>query len=153
MQQLLFFAGAHERFLAHMIDNVLVFIFASALVTLLQAEPGPQLLVGFLGGMFYYTYFQSGKWQATPGMRVLGIRLIRLGAPPTISPRDAVMRYLCFMGPLYPFYVSFLEDELRFTLVVWLCVVWYGSVLIRLDRAGLHDIICKMRVVRGKIGV
>jgi uncharacterized RDD family membrane protein YckC len=107
MQQLLFFAQAHERFLAHLIDNVIVFFVASALVTFLQADEGLQMLVGFLSGLFYYAAFQSGKWQASPGMRVLGIRLLRLGAVPVVSVRDAVMRYLAFMGPLYPMYVSF----------------------------------------------
>lgn len=154
MHQLFLFAGAHERFLAHMIDNIGMFVVASVLVTIMQADHGMQMLLGFLTGLFYYSYFQAGKWQASPGMRVVGIRLVQLGAAAgKVSARDAAARYLAFMGPLYPMYVSFLEDGARLSLVVWLGIIWYGSMLIRPDRAAVHDLLCNMRVVRGKTEV
>ena len=153
MKQLLFFAQAHERFLAHLIDSLIVSVGAYAIATLMQAnEDGLQMAITFITGLFYYAYFQSGNWQASPGMRVLSIRLIRLGSQAKISARDAVMRYLAFMGPTLPIYVSFLDDQQKVTLVVWLGMVWYVMVLIRLDRAAMHDLVCGQRVVRGRTG-
>lgn len=150
MQRIISFAGAHERFLAHMIDSVAIYLISSLLMTLLQGGQPAAMLIPFFVGASYFTYFQSGKFQASLGMRIVGIYLLKLNGQ-RLDWRDATARYFAFMMPMYPLYVSFLEERVQITLFLWLGVVWYATILFRPDRAGLHDILCRMRVMRGRL--
>jgi len=149
MQKILSFAGAHERFLAHMIDSVAIYFASSLLMTLMQGGEAAAMLIPFVFGGFYFSYFQAGRYQASPGMRIVGIYLLQLNGR-NVTQRDALSRYLAFMMPMYPLYVSVFSDRTQITLFLWLAVVWYATIMFRPDRAGMHDIMCHMRVVRGK---
>ena len=154
MQQLFFFAPLHERFLAFLIDNIIMaFIGAicAVMMQITQHDVGPATLVSFLVGLFYYSYFHSGKWQASPGMRILGLRLAKLGKFRTIRPSDAAMRYIAMVMPVLPIYTSIIPRDFAMTLVFWLGMVWFGLAVFRPDRAAMHDLLSNMRVVRGKV--
>jgi uncharacterized RDD family membrane protein YckC len=150
MQKILTFAAAHERFLAHMMDSIFMFLISSVLLSLLQASGEVAMTLPFFVGAFYFTYFQSGRMQASIGMRIVGIYLVQ-GNGRALGWQDALARYLVFMVPMYPIYVSFLPDNEKITLFLWLGVVWYATITFRPDRAGVHDLLCRMRVIRGRL--
>ena len=156
MQQLFFFAPLHERFLSFLIDNIIMAVIGAICAVMMQLTPediGLLTLVNFLVGLFYYSYFHSGKWQASPGMRILGLRLVKLGKFRTIRPSDAAMRYIAMVMPVLPIYTSIIPPDFAMTLVFWLGMVWFGLATVRPDRAAMHDLLSNMRVVRGKLEV
>jgi len=65
--------------------------------------------------------------------------------------RDAAMRYLAFIMPLLPLYTSLLPDRSAISVSVWLCLMWFLPILVRQDRRGMHDQICNMRMMSGKV--
>ncbi|WP_457797177.1 RDD family protein [Methylocystis sp. S23] len=89
-------------------------------------------ILGLIVGLAYYGYFTAGPWQATPGKRALGIYVIRADGE-RIGWGVATGRYLAY----------FLSAILLF----------YGFLMILWDdeKRGLHDIVCKTRVVKGAL--
>ena len=157
MPQLYFFAPLHERFLSFLIDQVVLYLLVAGCVVVMQFNEehmGQILAVNFFIAMLYYAYFQSGKWQASPGMRVLGLRLMKIGKQNGgIKPADAVLRYIALVLPSLPIYTTVIPKDFAATLVVWLGIIWYGMAVFRPDRAAMHDLLSNMRVVRGKTDV
>lgn len=150
MHKAITFAAPQERFLAHMIDSIAMFVISSALITLLQGGEQLAMLAPFFVGLVYFTYFQTGRWQASPGMRVVGIHLVSLRTGRCIQ-RDIVIRYLAFMAPMYPLYVSFLPDVSKLSLFLWLLTAWMTTMFFRPDKATVHDMLSHTRVVRGRM--
>ena len=89
-------------------------------------------LLGIAIGAGYNVYFMSGKWQATPGKRICGIYIIREnGEPLTVS--IALARYFAYFLSAIIFFVGFLM------------IFWTD------EKKALHDIICRTRVIYGKL--
>jgi uncharacterized RDD family membrane protein YckC len=82
--------------------------------------------------LFYLLYFTSGKWQATPGKRIMGIHLVRVDGGRLTAWR-ALLRSLA---------------EFLSTLILgvgYLMVFWTDQ------KKALHDMLCGTRVVRGRL--
>lgn len=90
------YAGFWRRFAAHLIDQIVVgigvgvlsipFVGTAAILTIAEnlterPEVAIAALASFLGfavvaaaaSLFYYAWFESSKWQATPGKMALGL--------------------------------------------------------------------------------
>lgn len=143
------YAGRLERLLANLIDTLILIV-----PSLLFAKIGGQhsaiaMLGAFAFNLGYYTYFTAGAWQATPGKRMLGLYVIRRDGG-RLHERDAATRFLAYIMPSLPLYASFIPESVSPTVTVWLSLVWFTPVLYRPDRAGVHDLLCGTRVVKGK---
>ena len=153
------YAGWPERFLAYLID-VLIVALPIGVLTQPFVHPGetkwavmvdpPAYAIIFLISFAYQSYFIASRWQATPGMRLLSMHVVRTDKRPLLA-RDAIERFLAFFIPTLAGYTSFIPDHQAQILVLWLKVIWFAPILFRLDRAGLHDRLCNTRVVTGKV--
>ena len=149
------YAVWYLRMFGYLIDAVLVLIPSALSVALMGMTeidgvltPAPaSVLVVFLINAAYYIAFTSGRWQATPGMRLMGIRLIRLDGR-NLSQRDALERFLALVLPSLPFNASFLPETLAQNLAACLCILWFAPILT--TRVGMHDRLCHMRVINGR---
>jgi uncharacterized RDD family membrane protein YckC len=139
------YAGFWIRFLAYVIDYVIlavaaivigvIFVFAT-----LGADDDSEIWIEFaelialtLVSVFYYVYFPSQRWQATPGKRACGIYIVR-------TDGERVTGWLAF-GRFLAYIVSSIPLWLGFFMIGWTD-----------QKKGLHDIICGTRVVYGKLG-
>ena len=142
------FAGFWIRFAAYIIDAVLVQIGAYALGALVGAIMAQAVLisdqameltnvqiasgaVGLIWAFVYYLVSQAGRWQATPGKRLLGLRIIRTDGQ-RVGVGLALGRYLSYI-------VSALILSIGFLMIGWTD-----------QKKGLHDMMCGTRVVYGK---
>jgi uncharacterized RDD family membrane protein YckC len=89
-------------------------------------------LIGLGVWLFYFIYFPSGSWQATPGKRIVGIHLIREDGG-RVTGLLALGRSLSYVISAIPLYIGFF-------MIGW-----------NKEKKGLHDIICHTRVIYGKL--
>lgn len=145
------YAGRPERLLANLLDTIILLIPSAFVVGILKGSDISVVGV-FACNLAYYTYFTAGAWQATPGKRLLGIYVARTDHR-ALTSRDALERYLAFVMPVLPLYVSFLPQNILFSIVFWLSLFWFTPILFTPERIGYHDRLCKTRVLAGKVGV
>lgn len=143
------FAGFFPRLGAYLIDYLalaaIIFVIAVLIGVMLALVSGSGqdplsdeawdivgASIGVTVGILYYGYFTAGPWQATPGKRALGLYVIRTDGAP-IGRGLAIGRYLAYFLSALPLFYGFL-------MILW-----------RDEKQGLHDIVCKTRVVRGKL--
>lgn len=151
------YAVWYDRLIAYMIDMVVV-AFPGALVLSfvgtidadgkLTLAPESVLIV-FLLKMAYFVAFLSSRWQATPGMRVMALHLIRTDGR-AISQRDALERYLALVIPMLPLDSTLLPNGVAGALAGFMLVLWFSPLFT--TRVGLHDKWCGMRMLNGRIG-
>jgi uncharacterized RDD family membrane protein YckC len=140
------YAGFWIRLLAFMIDVVLVYIltavadvipaiiFFAGLADIDSGAMRPAIALVSLGvTLFYYAFFPSGKWQATPGKRICGVHIIREDRRRRLTGPLALGRYLAYVISGFPL-------GLGFFMIGWTH-----------ENTGLHDMICGTRVVYGKL--
>lgn len=149
-QTLPLYAGRAERFFAYLIDTLILLLPGSLVVALLKGEDAAVVGV-FLVSLGYYTYFTASRWQATPGKRLLSIYVVRTDNR-ALTPRDALERFLGFILPSLPIYSSIMPQQQAAMLVFWLTLFWFAPILFTPERIGLHDRLCRTRVVVGKVG-
>lgn len=149
MMHKLSYAGRFERFVAYILDSM----FLMLPLVLLSNLGGPEsalLVVGiFASDLVYHTIFTASSWQATPGQRIMNMHVVRLDGR-LLAERDALERFLAYQMPRLPMYLSVASFELRAIVILWLVVAWFGPILWRTDRRGLHDMLCNTAVVTGK---
>jgi uncharacterized RDD family membrane protein YckC len=144
------YAGFWIRFLAYFIDAIIINIVvaiisfaAGALIGLAgnglhdsekvaSIAGGVGAIIGLICVFAYYVVFCSGRWQATPGKRMLGIHLITVGGE-KVGGWLALGRYLAYIISSLPFGIGFF-------MIGW-----------NEEKKGLHDMICKTRVIYGKL--
>lgn len=144
------YAGFWIRLLAYFIDAIIINIVvaiisfaAGALIgvagnSLHDSEKvatiagGVGAIIGLICVFVYYVVFCSGRWQATPGKRMLGIHLITVGGE-KVGGWLALGRYLAYI-------ISSLPLGIGFFMIGW-----------NEEKKGLHDMICKTRVIYGKL--
>lgn len=132
------FAGFWIRVGAILIDSVVLSIvsFVIKLIAGLAIGGGEIAesiggLIGFVIGIAYFTLFTASEWQATPGKRLLGIRVIKDDGGPITALR-AFGRYWAYL-------IS--------TIVL---LIGYIMVAFTEEKTALHDLICRTRVVYGR---
>ena len=144
------YAGRLERLFAYLIDSIILVLPGMLLVGLL-GESGILTAITFAISMFYYTYFTASNWQATPGKRLLGMYVARCDRQP-LTLRDAVERFLAFCLPSLPIYASVIPENVAPMIVFWLSLAWFCPILFTPERIGMHDRLCRTRVLVGKVG-
>jgi uncharacterized RDD family membrane protein YckC len=142
------YAGFWIRLLACLIDSVLIVIaiviisVAAGVVAIAATGGGLSgdqsemlgwiiILIAFVFSLFYYIYFPSTRWQATPGKLICGIYIIREDGRP-VTGLLALGRNLAYNLSALPFCIGFLM--IAFTK----------------EKYGLHDLVCGTRVVWGR---
>jgi uncharacterized RDD family membrane protein YckC len=141
-------ANALERFLANLIDGLILFI-PLKLITAPLANDGLAMLVGCLGNMAYFVWFTSSAWQASPGQRLLSIYVTHINGA-KMTRLDAFERFICFILPVLPLYTTLLPFQLAFSLATFLSMAWFMPIALNEKRMGIHDYLCNTRVVVGK---
>jgi uncharacterized RDD family membrane protein YckC len=146
----LIYAGAAERLFAYLIDSMILIVPTAIIASILGGQSAA-LIVSFLCSLAYFTYFISSPWQATPGNRLLSIYVARTDYH-TLTPRDAVERFLAYLIPSLPLYTSLLSQQVSIMLTFWLTLFWFTPILFTSERVGYHDRLCNTRVLVGKVG-
>ncbi len=147
------FAGRLERLFANLLDTLILLLPSLTLAALFgEANKGLLVLVLFIMNLVYDVSFTSSAWQATPGKRILNMYIIHADGSP-MTRRDAVERFLAFVLPSLPIYSSMLPEQSAQILVLWLSVFWFMPILTTVERTGIHDMICRTRVIVGKAGL
>jgi uncharacterized RDD family membrane protein YckC len=143
------YAGFWMRLCAYIIDYVFMTCLAFVggvvvgilygLIAVAAGSKGDSGVSGLLGAavglfvlVFYNIHFVSGRWQATPGKRILGLHIIRINGEP-MTGGLAVGRALAYMLSSMTLFIGFMM------------IGWTNQ------KKGLHDIICGTRVVYGKL--
>ena len=146
------YAGFWLRCAAYFIDTIILniatlvagFVFgviAGLVLTAAGLDHETVKTVATIGGsvlglvmvLVYYAAFLAGSWQATPGKRMLNMHVVR-----TDHRR---VGWLLGIGRYFAYILSSIPLGIGFMMIGW-----------RQDKTGLHDLICKTRVVRGKPG-
>jgi uncharacterized RDD family membrane protein YckC len=139
------YAGFWIRLLAYIIDYVIIVVTAVvagaivaffALGAVIEDDAwiqGFEIIGISLVSVFYFVYFPSGRWQATPGKRICGIHIVRTNG-------ERVTGWLAF-GRSLAYIISSIPLYFGFFMIGWTD-----------QKKGLHDIICGTRVVYGKLG-
>ncbi len=150
MAQQLQYAGRAERLFANLLDTL--FLLLPNIFLFNVFGEGKALIAGFVIYAAYYTYFVGSRWQATPGKRVLNIHVVMAsGEKP--SHAAAFERFIVYVLPSLPLYLSVLPEESAKLLFLWLNLLWFTPILYTPERRGLHDTIVGTRVVAGKAGM
>ncbi len=146
MKQSIEYAGFLPRLAAVIIDTLILLPVTS----LIMGTVGPfyEALLGLIMTGTYYTLFVAGTWQATPGKRLMGVYVIRADGD-ALDPRQALCRYLGYLMPSLPIYSS-LEPGTAQGIVIWLSAMWFLPIALTEQKTGLHDLLCRTRVVKGR---
>jgi uncharacterized RDD family membrane protein YckC len=139
--------GFWIRFLAYVIDNILIFLgtvflsFVAGLATGLGGVTSSMgtdeienlatvfgFMIGVFTGLFYFTFFTGWSGQ-TPGKRLLGLKVIQTTGEP-VTYKKALLRYVGYI-------VSFV-------------LLGLGFLMIAFDRRkrGLHDLLAGTLVIK-----
>ena len=138
------YAGFWIRFVAVLLDSIIFgiplyiilhLLFPQTTIELggqtLPMEAGASQFIKIIAGVAYTAYFQSGKWQATIGKRIVGIYVIR-STGERISFMRAVGRYFA-----------------QILSMIILCIGYIMAGFTK-EKTALHDLIADTRVVYGK---
>ena len=137
-----FYGGFWIRFAAYIVDYVLLTVMAFVALFLMMAGVGLGAGGTYLGMVFlcmllvsllYFPLFHASAWQATPGKRVMGLRVMRVDGQ-DVSFLRAVGRHLA---------------EVLSALVF---MIGYLMIGMTRQKTGLHDLIAGTRVVYGRTG-
>ena len=144
------YAGFWIRLVAYLLDSVVCLLGASVIGIVLFAvlsvplaavdsgDAGVQLatlggvfvliVLAFAGGWLYYALFECSSWQATPGKRILGMKVTDLDSQP----------------------ISFGRASGRFWAKLLSNIFYVGFILIGFSaqKQGLHDMIAGTLVLR-----
>jgi uncharacterized RDD family membrane protein YckC len=120
-------AGFGERFLAYLIDLVILVIPLGIMNLIL-----PQALYFILAVIItvgYIVYFWTSTGQ-TPGKMVMGLKVVKADTGELLDPGGALLRYVGYIVSSIPFYLGFF----------W--IIWDEK------KEGWHDKIAKTRVIK-----
>ena len=114
-------------------------------------------LIFFAVGLVYYSFFNSSKWQATIGKKIMGIKIIRIDNK-KITLLFALFYYILSLLPfLFPLYfltyesfnrinkinVNFFDNFFNVILAI-LSVVWIQISILNKKKLTISDMICKI---------
>ena len=138
------FAGFWIRFIAYIIDGLVIFFVFTALIALFTGDPFYQykmnpmdlgreywsmVFSNWILNIMYYSGFESSSKQATPGKMVMGIKVMDKNGE-RLTPLNAIGRYLGKILSALPLLIGFimagfdkkkqaLHDKLANTFVVY----------------------------------
>jgi|GEM_PF-5961603 len=102
------YAGFWRRCFSAVIDSLILLIPISVVNIFAWKDVGLPVVVGFaqLVWLSYYAFFESSKWQATPGRRLMSVCLVSEKGEP-VSLALCALRYVIWILPCVP-YILFL---------------------------------------------
>lgn len=145
------FAKAYERFLAALIDFVIIGVPESLLLMAAPAGSAMAVFGQYAIYIVYFGFFESSSWQATPGKRVMKIYVSNANGT-ALMRRDAIARFIAFSMVTFPSQLSMFEREPAAMLTLWLMLVWFIPMLVTAEKTAMHDILCRTRVWKGTKG-
>lgn len=156
------FAGFWIRFFAYIMDLVLIKIlfvfllmFFSETDLVINLQP---LIVGFICAAFY-----TSSWQATPGGKALGIKVVNKKDYGKLSYGKALARYfvplvvITLITGLFGFLFVFLmmggniaESYIAVIFAGLVVFVWFITIAFTKEKTAVHDMMLKTRVIYNK---
>lgn len=91
-------AGIFRRYAAYLIDSFIVTILCLVTLVLIIPPGSFSHMALALPGLFYFVCFEQSKWQATPGKKLLNIRVVD-DANNKPSFTRSLMRYVAYALP------------------------------------------------------
>jgi uncharacterized RDD family membrane protein YckC len=150
----LVYAGFWIRFFAYLLDVIILYVILLVIMVVVALAMGlafhgsasgieaqrtaagvisvVTMILGTTISIAYFVLFLSGKWQATPGKRLLGIHVIAVNGE-KIGGWLAFRRWLTYIVSALPLYVGFM-------------VIGWNA-----QKKAFHDSICETRVVYGRL--
>jgi uncharacterized RDD family membrane protein YckC len=144
-------AGVGSRLVAWFLDNILIAFLTVVISAIVFAIVGSAFLDDtfattamsaiILTGIefLYFVGFWTGGSGATPGMRLLKLRLVAAGGSSSLDIGPAVIRWLAFGAPIV--FLSLFEPTA--TIASWALLLWLVALLVTTGmsptRQGLHD--------------
>lgn len=141
-------AGFVPRWAAYMLDSFIA--FPLNLLCILLFPDNPLLIIAGTITLNWLVYigFLCSAWQATPGKYLLHLYVTDAEGRP-LHFGQASERYFAHLLPFLPFYSS-LSFPLNMIVMFWLLLLWYFPISLTPQHTGLHDILCKTRVRKGR---
>ena len=158
------YAGLDRRLLAAIIDYVILGVVSHVLFVKLAIIPNDPWLSPILQGLLIFAYFSAfhaSNWQSTFGKKLLKIYVGKAKDGVGLTAMQSMMREVVLFAPLLLFsayhhlFLVNVSDDLRtgFSSIGEVTQLLYFIVIILMiaftsQKMGLHDIICKTRVLR-----
>tara|TARA_B100000989_G_scaffold296171_1_gene278830 strand:- start:1338 stop:1799 length:462 start_codon:yes stop_codon:yes gene_type:complete len=143
------YAGFVPRFMAVVLDTLILYPLAAILAGVMGGATLLSAIALLLLQGFYYALFLSGPWQATPGKRLLKLYVVFEDGS-KLNAEAGFARFLAYSMPGMPMYATVLDTDTVFMLVLWLCFAWFLPITFTQQRTGMHDLLCRTRVINGK---
>jgi uncharacterized RDD family membrane protein YckC len=142
------YAGFWIRLVAYVIDTILVdiiiliaFFPVAVLMAARETLDGTPHDPGLVGvamnvltlvfTLLYYGLFTASKWQATPGKRLLGLHIV--------GTDGRKLRFGLGVGRFFAYFLSSIILGVGFFMIGWSD-----------QKKGMHDILCRTRVIHGR---
>ena len=165
-----------RRLWGHWIDG---FVMAPLLAAITYFYPPSKgyfmmVLLEIFLYMMYYVITHGSRWHATVGKRILKAKVVGLDGE-GISYLRATARFIMLMLPVSPVFVvsliaiylgapglrQYINNMHDIMILQWvlyasvlfsllLTVIWYIPVLFTEERKGVHDMVCRTRVIKRK---
>ncbi|HEY7608647.1 MAG TPA: RDD family protein [Alphaproteobacteria bacterium] len=153
-----------ERLLAGLIDGIIMAVVVMIIATILVALGGTSItairILGFLAALIntalivaYKVFFESGKWQATPGKMVFGLKVVDESGQRAPLPQ-VLMR-------TWPWWINLLGALGALLLIGWALNLLIAIAIIAIfctffmppGGRCIHDTTAKMYVIKGGPGM
>lgn len=138
------------RFIAFLLDMCILLTLWVVIAFFIQGLPVVEMLAAFSLSVGYYAYFHATKYQATPGKRIMFLYVVDKQLKP-LSPRRSLERALAYSMPSMLQYTSVPKEDAA-NLIVWMSLIWFMPIFYTLARTGVHDMLCRTRVLNGRVG-
>lgn len=142
-------AGILIRAFAITIDALILLPISGLLHSLFADQVDLQALSNLIISGAYYVMFISGPWQATPGKRIAGVFVVNVDGS-KLSQRQALQRYIGYIIPSLPVYSS-IDINVSPIMMLWLSIMWFLPIALTEQRTGVHDLLCRTRVLHGRV--
>ena len=139
-----------RRFGAHLLDSFILITLTAMVASIFAGAEGLALLAKLAVTLGYFTYCHSSRRQATPGKYLLRLYVVD-AARHRLTPRRSLERALAYSIPALPAYSS-LEVNTMMSISTWLIFIWFLPILYTASRTGVHDMLCRTRVLNGRVG-
>lgn len=155
------YAGFWRRLAAQLIDGLVV-VIPCMVAAVIGAFIGGYLLANLFSLVIivvYYAKMLASSWQATVGKRVMNVYVVDATTGGRLSPLHAAGRYFVFAGfgsilalmPLSadghsPQPIAGLLSAIHLAYILLLVL----TVVFSREKTGIHDMICKTRVLEGR---
>lgn len=113
------YAGRLNRVLANLIDGGILLLPGLVLTAIFGESKGPLAVAAFATNLAYVVFFLSSPWHATPGKRVMNMYVVHADGSP-LTARDALERFLAYILPSLPLYMSLLSENVAVIVALWL---------------------------------